>query len=92
MNASFTAGEFYQRQVNGLCENTTYEFSSWLINLQSAVGCEGNSIPINVRFQIWDETDTNLLAQGDTGNISASGTASWEQYALVFQTLQARLP
>ncbi len=87
VNASFTAGEFYQRQVNGLCENTTYEFSSWLINLQSAVGCEGNSIPINVRFQIWDETDTNLLAQGDTGNISASGTASWEQYALVFQTL-----
>ena len=87
VNASFTAGEFYQRQVVGLCENTTYEFSSWLVNLQPQGGCEENSIPVNVRFQIWDETDTNLLAQGDTGNIPARTNAEWEQYALVFQTL-----
>ncbi|WP_396633131.1 T9SS type B sorting domain-containing protein [Maribacter sp. R86514] len=86
VNASFTAGEFYQRQVTGLCENTTYEFSSWLINLQPAGSCEGNSIPVNVRFQIWDETDSNLLAQGDTGSIPGTGTLEWEQYALVFKT------
>ncbi|WP_324025093.1 T9SS type B sorting domain-containing protein [Maribacter sp. BPC-D8] len=86
VNASFTAGEFYQRQVTGLCENTTYEFSSWLINLQIAGSCEGNSIPVNVRFQIWDQTDTNMLAQGDTGSISGIGTTVWEQYALIFKT------
>ena len=86
VNASFTAGEFYQRQVSGLCENTTYEFSSWLINLQPTASCDGNSIPVNVRFQIWDETDTDLLAQGDTGSIQGSSNASWEQYALVFKT------
>ncbi|WP_291964210.1 T9SS type B sorting domain-containing protein [Maribacter sp.] len=86
VNASFTAGEFYQRQVTGLCENTTYEFSSWLINLQPANSCDGNSIPVNVRFQIWDATDTNLLAQGDTGSIPGTGTTVWEQYALVFKT------
>ncbi|APQ19271.1 hypothetical protein A9200_06430 [Maribacter hydrothermalis] len=87
VNASFTAGEFYQRQVTGLCENTSYEFSSWLINLQPAGSCEGNSIPVNVRFQIWDETDTNLLAQGDTGSILGTGTTEWDQYALVFKTV-----
>lgn len=86
VNASFTAGEFYQRQVTGLCENTSYEFSSWLVNLQSPTSCEGNSIPINVRFQIWDETDTILLAQGDTGNIPARADSDWQQYALVFKT------
>ncbi|WP_405384497.1 T9SS type B sorting domain-containing protein [Maribacter sp. LLG6340-A2] len=86
VNASFTAGEFYQREVAGLCENTTYEFSSWLINLQSIGSCEGNSIPVNVRFQIWDETDTNLLAQGDTGSIAANANQEWQQYALVFTT------
>ncbi len=86
VNASFTAGEFYQRQVTGLCENTSYEFSSWLINLLPLGSCEGNGIPVNVRFQIWDETDTTLLAQGDTGSIFASATANWEQYALVFKT------
>ncbi|UWX54707.1 hypothetical protein NYZ99_18000 [Maribacter litopenaei] len=87
VNASFTAGEFYQRPVTGLCENTTYEFSSWLVNLLPSGSCEGNGIPINVRFQIWDETDTNLLAQGDTGNIPGRASPQWEQYALVFQTL-----
>lgn len=86
VNASFTAGEFYQRQVSGLCENISYEFSSWLINLQPSGSCDGNSIPVNVRFQIWDETDTNLLAQGDTGSIIGSTNAQWNQYALVFKT------
>lgn len=87
VNASFTAGEFYRRTVNGLCENTTYEFSSWLVNLQPQSACDGNGIPINVRFQIWDESDTNLLAQGDTGNIPNINSPEWEQYALVFKTL-----
>jgi len=87
VNASFTAGEFYRREVTGLCENTTYEFSAWLINLLRQSSCEGIGIPVNVRFQIWDETDTNLLAQGDTGNIQNRTTPLWEQYALVFQTL-----
>lgn len=87
VNASFTAGEFYRRTVAGLCENTTYEFSSWLINLLPQNGCQGTGIPVNVRFQIWDETDTNLLAQGDTGDIPNRNNPVWEQYALVFKTL-----
>lgn len=87
VNASFTPGEFFRRTVSGLCENTSYEFSSWLINLQSINGCDGNSIPVNVKFQIWDSTDTNLLATGDTGNIVATTSPVWQQYGLVFQTL-----
>lgn len=87
VNASFTAGEFYRREVSGLCENTTYEFSSWLINLLPQARCNGNGIPVNVKFQIWDETDTNLLAQGDTEDIQNRTTPLWEQYALVFKTL-----
>jgi gliding motility-associated-like protein len=87
VNASFTAGEFYQRPVTGLCENTSYEFSAWLINLLPQNSCEGIGIPVNVRFQIWDETDTNLLAQGDTGDIPNRTAPLWEQYALIFRTL-----
>ncbi|WP_051554650.1 T9SS type B sorting domain-containing protein [Maribacter antarcticus] len=87
VNASFTAGEFYQRPVTGLCENTSYEFSAWLINLLPQSSCEAIGIPVNVRFQIWDETDTNLLAQGDTGDIPNRNAPLWEQYALVFKTL-----
>lgn len=90
VNASFTAGEFYRTTINGLCENTSYEFSSWLINILPASGCGGSGIPINVQFEIWDNTDTNLLASGDTGDINGTSTPTWEQYALVFQTLPAQ--
>jgi len=90
VNASFTAGEFYRRTVTGLCENTSYEFSAWLINLLPQSGCEGAGIPVNVRFQIWDETDTDLLAQGDTGDIPNRNSPEWEQYALVFKTLSGQ--
>ncbi len=87
VNSDFTAGEFYRTNINGLCENTTYEFSSWLINLTPSTGFCGNSqIPINVRFEIWDNTDTNLLASGNTGDIFGSNSPNWDQYALVFQT------
>jgi gliding motility-associated-like protein len=88
VNSSFTPGEFYRTDISGLCENTTYEFSSWLINLTPLDGfCGATAIPINVRFEIWDNTDTNLLASGATGDISGTITPNWEQYALVFQTL-----
>lgn len=87
VNADFNVGEFYRITIFGLCENTSYEFSSWLINLLPSSGCGGNGIPINVRFEIWDNSDTSLLASGDTGDIEASATAIWRKYGLVFQTL-----
>ncbi|NER17298.1 T9SS type B sorting domain-containing protein [Spongiivirga citrea] len=88
VNASFTADEFFRRPITGLCENTFYEFSAWLMNLydRDFGFCPNNGIPVNVRFEIWDETDTNLLASGDTGNIDSTGNPVWDQYGLVFQT------
>lgn len=87
VNASFTPGEFYRRTVTGLCGSTSYEFSSWLINLLPQSGCGNAGNPVNVSFEIWDSSDTNLLASGDTGNIFGTVTPDWNQYALVFQTL-----
>jgi gliding motility-associated-like protein len=87
VNASFTTGEFYSIAVNGLCENTTYEFSSWLMNILPSSQCGGNGIPVNVQFEIWDITNTSQLASGNTGNINGTATPIWEQYGLVFQTL-----
>ena len=50
----------------------------------------GTGIPINVKFEIWDITDTNLLASGDTGNINSTSSPNWQQYALVFRTLPSQ--
>jgi gliding motility-associated-like protein len=90
VNASFNAGEFYKTNINGLCENTTYEFSSWLMNILPSSGCGGGGIPVNVSFEIWDITDTNLLASGNTGSIFSTSVPFWNQYGLVFQTLPAQ--
>ncbi len=89
VNAAFTAGEFYSIEVSGLCANTTYEFSSWLINVSSSANsasCGGNPHnPVNVTFQILDSGGV-VLASGNTGNIPATNTPNWEQYGLVFTT------
>ena len=38
VNSSFSAGEFYRTTISGLCETTSYEFSSWILNLTPAGG------------------------------------------------------
>jgi gliding motility-associated-like protein len=88
INSDFTPGEFYRTTVNGLCANTSYEFSSWVVNLTPSNGvfCGTNTIPINVKFEIWDNSDTTLLASGSTGNIDSTTSPIWLQYGLVFQT------
>ncbi len=94
VNAAASPGEFYRTTVTGLCETTTYEFSAWVLNLvRAGTFCSrqpGGTIPINVRFEIWDGTDTNLLASGNTGNITQTSAPNWEEYGLVFQTLPAQ--
>ena len=88
VNASFTPSEFYKRVVSGLCVNTTFEFSSWLMNVSNSnsTACSGNSIPINVTFEIWNATETILLQSGNTGDINPTSSPIWTQYGLVFTT------
>ena len=50
VNASFNAGLFYEKQVSGLCENTTYEFSADIINLIRAR--VSNHVKPNISFLI----------------------------------------
>jgi gliding motility-associated-like protein len=86
VNASNTPGQFYKRTVTGLCSNTTFEFSAWVINIINSAsgGCPGTGIPVNVTFEIWDITDTILLQSGNTGNINGTPNPIWNQFGLVF--------
>lgn len=89
VNASYTSGQFYLTQITGLCENTTYEFSAFLMNVYdpTSLACKNIEIPINVRFQIWDETDSDLLKEGNTGDISSTNSPVYKQYAMTFRTV-----
>lgn len=86
INADINPGEFFRYRVDVLCENTTYEFSAWLMNLLPLSGCLNDGIPINVRFEIWDDTDTKLIEGGNTEDINGTTSPQWTQYGLVFKT------
>lgn len=88
VNASYTSGQFYRTSISGLCEYTTYEFSAYILNVYDKASgiCENGGIPVNVRFEIWDETDNILLKEGSTGAISSTNSPQWTKYALTFQT------
>lgn len=86
VNASNTPGQFYKRTVTGLCSNTKFEFSAWVINIINSAsgGCPGTGIPVNVTFEIWDITETILLQSGNTGNINGTPNPIWNQFGLLF--------
>lgn len=91
VNADFVKGEFYRLPITGLCENTTYEFSSWLLNLTPRDLINGGRTPnpCNVSFEIWDNSDTVLLKSGTTGDFLGSlstESGKWLEFGLVFQT------
>jgi gliding motility-associated-like protein len=88
VNASFNPGMFYRTPISGLCENTPYEFSAWILNVLRGNNnsCTGIEVPIQVRFEIWDATDTNLLASGAMAPRFADTFVNWVQYGLTFTT------
>ena len=75
VNASYQPGLFYEQTVDGLCENTTYEFSADIINL---IRNGFNAIKPNVSFLI----DGQVVFQ--TGDIPESET--WNTYGFSFDT------
>ena len=76
VNASFATGAFYDKTIDGLCENTLYEFSADIINLIEP-GANGFIFP-NVSFLI------NNTVQYSTGTIPQNGT--WNEYGFTFST------
>ncbi len=86
VNASYTAGQFYNQTVTGLCGNSTYEFSSWILNLLKTTACTSNANRFpNITFRI--ETTAGALIQSfTTGNIAGAATPTWVRQATFFTT------
>ena len=81
VNASYQPADFFVTTVTGLCPNTTYEFSAWIMNvLKSPYG-----IQPNITFTI--ETATGAIINTyNTGNISVTSQPQWKQYGFYFTT------
>lgn len=79
-------GVFYTKTVSGLCSDTTYEFSAWLMNIMNpSVGTD--EYHPDVTFRVSD-TSGNILGSYNTGDITQSSSGIWIQYGFYF-TLEA---
>jgi gliding motility-associated-like protein len=87
VNASVSKTDyFYQREVDGLCGGTTYQFSAWVGNL-----LRYNDIsPPNITFSI-ETTGGTVIQSYNTGPIAQQKTAfKWVQFPFNF-TLPANV-
>ncbi len=85
VNASYEPGDFYVQTVDGLCDNTTYEFAAWMLNILKPSACGNSGIKPNVTFSIETVSGT-VLQTYKTGDIAPTSTPSWKQYGLFFKT------
>ncbi|MBX2845283.1 MAG: hypothetical protein KTR13_03635, partial [Saprospiraceae bacterium] len=86
VNSDFDPGEFYRKRVTGLCENTLFEFSAWVLNvLPDNNNCGPNSILPNIRFEV-RSTAGALIAFAETGNVQETVSPQWVQYGVAFTT------
>jgi gliding motility-associated-like protein len=85
VNASVGPGVFYVDTVKTLCDNTTYEFSSYIINMTNSSSCGGNAITPNLTFTIETESG-QLLTKYNTGNIAVQANPDWKQYGTYITT------
>jgi gliding motility-associated-like protein len=81
INASTPPSDFYRQRVDGLCAGTSYQFSAWIVNMASHSG----EIDPNITFSI-QMTDGTLIQSFNTGPVSFSNPAQWNQYAFYFTT------
>lgn len=85
VNASIQPQDFYVDTARGLCANTTYEFSAWVVNVLLTSACSGNGTDPNLVFKI--ETPAGVvLGSYSTGDIPESASPEWKQYGLFFTT------
>ena len=84
VNAALTPSDFYLDTITGLCANTTYEFSAWIINVLKSTSCASPSRP-NLVFTIETTTGT-VLGTYSTGDILETAVPIWNQYGLFFTT------
>ena len=75
-------GVFYKKSVTGLCGNTTYEFSAWLMNIMNPSAGTDQYHP-NVTFRI-SNTSGTILGSFNTGDIQQTASGTWLQYGFYF--------
>lgn len=86
VNANLAKGEFYRRQVTGLCPNTTYYFSVWAANANNpnlSNLCGNACVQSDVLIKIENASGVTLNST-TTGTLPRLGTLTWKEYGFSF--------
>ena len=88
VNASYAPSIFFTQAANGLCPNTTYEFSAYILNLCIPSFVTASFSQPNITFSI-ETTSGQVLATDTTGTIpptSYNQGPTWVPYGTYFTT------
>ena len=85
VNASEQPSVFFTQTANGLCPNTTYEFSSYIMNLITLRASGPGVSEPNITFTIATTTG-QILATSSTDTIPPTADPTWVKYGTFFTT------
>ncbi|MGZ3814760.1 MAG: T9SS type B sorting domain-containing protein [Mucilaginibacter sp.] len=85
VNASYQPSSFFTQTANGLCPNTTYEFSAYILNLGNLASAGSKYSKPDITFSV--ETNSGqVLATSHTGTILPTADPEWKKYGTFFIT------
>jgi gliding motility-associated-like protein len=87
VNASKTPSIFFTQTANGLCPNTTYEFSAYIMNLGNLASAGSTYSHPDITFTV-KKNDGTVLATYNTGTITPTADPQWTKYGTYFVTPQ----
>lgn len=85
INASYQPSIFFTQTANGLCPNTTYEFSAYILNLITLAASRPDVIKPNITFSI-ETSSGQILKTYNTDTIPATALPTWKKYGTYFAT------
>lgn len=86
INASYEPSVFFTEAKDlNLCENTTYEFSAYVLNLMKLSASDAGIKQPDLLFTI-KKPDGTVLAQYDTNTIQPTAGPEWNKYSVPFST------
>ena len=85
VNASTAPGVFYVDTITSLCGNTSYEFSSYVLNAVKPTACANQPIAPDLTFTI-ETLNGDKLTTYNSGKIPATDAPTWKQFGTFITT------
>ncbi len=85
INANKDPSIFFTQTANGLCPNTTYEFSAYILNLITLAASGPDVNEPNITFSV-ETIAGQVLATYNTGTLAATAGPQWNKYGTYFIT------